>query len=129
MVIPQLSKLLPGVRFPLPAPKPLLKNENIDTNSSSNYTSFIMNTYTFRVIIEPDENNTFHGYVPLLPGCHTWGETIEETKINAREAILCHIQGLIMDNEPVPQETEIIELIQTISDAEWVKEQPVLIPA
>ncbi|HCE87142.1 MAG TPA: hypothetical protein DEP08_05155 [Candidatus Jacksonbacteria bacterium] len=106
-----------------------MKNENIDTNSSSNYTSFIMNTYTFRVIIEPDENNTFHGYVPLLPGCHTWGETIEETKINAREAILCHIQGLIMDNEPVPQETEIIELIQTISDAEWVKEQPVLIPA
>ena len=128
MAIPQLSKLLPGVRFPLPAPN-VKCNHSIDTNSASNYTSFIMNTYTFRVIIEPDENNTFHGYVPLLPGCHTWGETIEETKINAREAILCHIQGLIMDNEPVPQETEIIELIQTISDAEWVKEQPVLIPA
>jgi len=61
-----------------------------------------MNTYTFRVIIEPDENNTFHGYVPLLSGCHTCGETIEETKINAKEAILCHIQGLLMDNETIP---------------------------
>jgi predicted RNase H-like HicB family nuclease len=69
--------------------------------------------YTFRVIIEPDENNTYHGYVPSLRGCHTWGESIEETKQNLREAIQCHVEGLLLDNEPIPQESETYELIET----------------
>lgn len=75
-----------------------------------------MKFYTFRVIIEPDENNTFHGYVPLLKGCHTCGDTIEETKKNLKEAIKCHVQGMLMDNEPIPQESESFELIQTFSE-------------
>lgn len=58
-----------------------------------------MRIYTFRVIIEPDENNTFHGYVPSLSGCHTWGKTLKETKNNLKEAIKCHIQGLLKDGE------------------------------
>ena len=78
-----------------------------------------MKSYTFRVIIEPDENNTFHGSVPLLPGCHTWGESLEETKTNIREAIKCHVEGLLMDNEPVPEEGDAFELIQTFTEAEF----------
>lgn len=77
-----------------------------------------MKFYTFRVIIEPDENNTFHGYVPSLKGCHTCGDTIEETKKNLKEAIKCHVQGMLMDNEPIPQESESFELIQTFSEKE-----------
>ena len=56
-----------------------------------------MRTYTFRAIIELDENNTFHGYVPLLPGCHTYGETLQETRKNLKEAMKCHVQGLLKD--------------------------------
>lgn len=78
-----------------------------------------MKLYTFRVIIEPDENNTFHGFVPILPGCHTWGETIEETKRNLREAIQCHVEGLLMDNEPIPQENDSFELIQTFTELDF----------
>jgi len=79
-----------------------------------------MQFYTFRVIIEPDENNTFHGYVPLLKGCHTCGDTIEETKNNLKDAIKCHVQGLLMDNEPIPKENESFELIQTFSEKELI---------
>ena len=79
-----------------------------------------MRIYTFRVIIEPDEKKTFHGYVPSLPGCHTWGNTIEETKKNLREAIKCHVQGILKDNEIIPQETNAFELIQTFTDKEIV---------
>ncbi|MFH1895918.1 MAG: type II toxin-antitoxin system HicB family antitoxin [bacterium] len=43
--------------------------------------------YTFRAIIEPDEPSGFHGYVPSLEGCHTCGDTLEETRANLREAI------------------------------------------
>lgn len=76
-----------------------------------------MNTYTFRVIIEPDENNTFHGYVPSLPGCHTWGDSIEETKANLKDAIKVCLVNLIREKEPLPQE-EGFEFYQTVSEEE-----------
>jgi len=76
-----------------------------------------MQTYTFRVIIEPDKNKTFHGYVPSLHGCHTWGETIEKTKKNLQDAIKCYVASLIDDGKPVPQERGF-ESFTTISEKE-----------
>ena len=78
------------------------------------------NSYTFRVIIEPDEPRGFHGFVPLLRGVHTQGETLEEIKLNLKEAIVCHLQGLLKDKEPVPQEGKSFEVIQTISQKDLV---------
>lgn len=76
--------------------------------------------YTFRIIIEPDKPSGYHGFVPLLKGVHTQGETIEEVKRNLRESIICHLQGLLKDKESVPQESEAIEMIQSISPKELV---------
>lgn len=42
----------------------------------------------------------------ILKGVHTYGGTILEVKNNLKEAIKCHVQGLLKDNEPVPQESE-----------------------
>jgi len=77
----------------------------------------VMRIYTFRVIIEPDENNTFHGYVPSLSGCHTFGETIEQTKKNLKDAIKVYIASLIADRKPVPKERGF-EFFQTVSEQE-----------
>lgn len=77
-----------------------------------------MKNYTFRVNIEPDGKNNFHGYVPILQGCHTWGKTIEETKRNLKEAIKCHVQGLLKDGQKIPSEENSLELVQTFTDAE-----------
>ena len=74
--------------------------------------------YTFRIIIEPDKPSGYHGFVPLLKGVHTQGETIEEVRENLREAIICHLQGVLKDKENVPQESEAIEMIQSISEKE-----------
>ena len=71
--------------------------------------------YTFRTIIEPDEKGTFHGYVPALSGCHTWGKSIEEVKANLKEAISVYIASLIADGEDVPQERGL-ESFETIVD-------------
>jgi predicted RNase H-like HicB family nuclease len=78
-----------------------------------------MKTYTFRTIIEPDEKG-YHAFVPLLKGLHTCGKTIEETKKNLRDAIRCHIAGLIKDKESIPQEQETMEIIQTFREEEFV---------
>lgn len=44
----------------------------------------------YRMIIEPD-GDQYHGYVPALPGCHTHGSTIEETRANLRDAISLYL--------------------------------------
>ncbi|PIP16949.1 MAG: hypothetical protein COX44_02575 [Candidatus Portnoybacteria bacterium CG23_combo_of_CG06-09_8_20_14_all_37_13] len=78
--------------------------------------------YTFRVIIEPDEKNTFHGYVPSLTGCHTWGNSIVETKKNLKDAIKAYVSSLIADGKPVPCE-EGFETFESISEQE-LKQMP-----
>lgn len=72
-----------------------------------------MKFYTFRVIIEPDEKNTYHGYVPVLKGCHTWGDSIEETKENLKDAIKVYLANMLDDKEAIPQD-EGFEFVQTI---------------
>ncbi len=47
--------------------------------------------------------------MPLLPGVHTCGDTLEEVKINIREAVNCHLQKLLKDNKHIPQEGEVLE--------------------
>ncbi len=65
-----------------------------------------MNGCQFTVIIEPDED-AYHAYVPALPGCHTFGGSIEETQRNIIEAIALHIESMRADGEPVPVEHEL----------------------
>lgn len=77
-----------------------------------------LDIYAFRVIIEPDEPKGYHGFAPLLSGVHTCGKTIQEVKQNLKEAIICHLQGLLKDKELIPQEGEALETIQTISKKE-----------
>ena len=61
--------------------------------------------YNFTVVIEPDENG-FHAYVPALPGCHTFGETLDEAHKHVTEAIELHVASMIEDGEAVPVERE-----------------------
>ena len=77
----------------------------------------IMRQYTFRVIVEPDENNTFHGWVPALPGCDTWGDSLEETRANVRDAIRGYLAVLSEDERPVPADPGY-ECIETVSESE-----------
>lgn len=73
-----------------------------------------MRFYTYRIIIEPDDRDTFHAYVPALPGCHTWGETLEETRRNVRDAIEVYLRSLQADGEPIPEEKgiEVVEIFR-----------------
>jgi len=76
-----------------------------------------MKFYTFRTIIEPDGKG-YHGFVPILPGVHTCGDTLREVKKNLKEAIACHVQGLAKDKQPIPREDEVMEIFQTFSEQE-----------
>lgn len=55
----------------------------------------------YTVVIEPDEE-MFHAYVQALPGCHSFGATVEQSRTHIAEAIALHIESLQADGEPVP---------------------------
>jgi predicted RNase H-like HicB family nuclease len=58
-------------------------------------------TYQFTVVIEPDVEG-FHAYVPALPGCHSFGDTLDEARANITEAMQLHIESMEADGESVP---------------------------
>ena len=61
---------------------------------------------TFRTIIEKD-GKYYHGFVPTLPGCHTQGDTIEETRKNLKEAIEGMLLVMKKYHQPIPSDKSI----------------------
>ncbi|MBI3979162.1 MAG: type II toxin-antitoxin system HicB family antitoxin [Chloroflexi bacterium] len=61
---------------------------------------------TYTILLRPDpEEGGFWVSVPALPGCYSQGDTLEEAITHAREAISLHVEGLIAEGLPVPEET------------------------
>ncbi|MGB6976944.1 MAG: type II toxin-antitoxin system HicB family antitoxin, partial [Gammaproteobacteria bacterium] len=56
----------------------------------------------YPIFIHKDEASDFGSIVPDLPGCFSAGSSIEEVVKNTREAIECHLEGLLLDNEAIP---------------------------
>ncbi len=56
----------------------------------------------FPIVVHKDAGSGYGVTVPDLPGCFSAGGTLDEVIESAREAIACHIEGLLMDGEPVP---------------------------
>jgi len=53
----------------------------------------------FNIIIEKAEEGGFNVKVPALDGCFTQGDTEEEAMTNAKEAIVCYLEGLEKINQ------------------------------
>lgn len=67
-----------------------------------------MLTYNFTTIFELEDDGSYHAFCPTLPGCHSYGSTFEEAKINIKEAIEAYIESLTKDGEPIPQEKDVM---------------------
>ena len=58
----------------------------------------------YRVLYEELSEGGYQVIVPALPGIVTYGRTVEEAREMAREAIVCHLKGLIKDKEEIPED-------------------------
>ncbi len=56
----------------------------------------------YPVVIHKDENSDFGVMVPDIPGCYSAGSSYDEVLNNVVEAIECHLEGLLLDNETIP---------------------------
>jgi predicted RNase H-like HicB family nuclease len=61
----------------------------------------------YPIVIHKDEYSDFGVMIPDIPGCYSAGGTYDEALNNAVEAIECHLEGLLLDNESIPVGTTV----------------------
>ena len=71
-------------------------------------------TYTFTMLFEPAEEGGYVVTCPALPGLVTEGDTMEEARRMAEDALRGYLESLIEDGIPIPADkspvTQSIEI-------------------
>lgn len=61
----------------------------------------------FPVVVHKDADSDYSVTVPDLPGCFSAGGAFFEALDNVREALALHLEGLVADQERLPQALEV----------------------
>ncbi|MBA2651180.1 MAG: type II toxin-antitoxin system HicB family antitoxin [Tatlockia sp.] len=61
----------------------------------------------YPVVIHKDKDSDFGVMVPDIAGCYSAGNTYDDALNNVIEAIECHLEGLLLDNESLPVGTSL----------------------
>lgn len=61
----------------------------------------------FPVVLHKDADTDYGVIVPDVPGCYSAGSTVSEAMESIKEALALHFEGLVADNDPLPQAQEI----------------------
>lgn len=64
--------------------------------------------YTFTVVITPNDPDGYLVTCPALPGLVTEGDTFDEARKMAADAITCHLESMLEDGVPIPIDATII---------------------
>ena len=64
-----------------------------------------MRTLGYRITLRKEPEGGYTVQVPALPGCVTYGKTVEEAIEMSRDAITGYVDSLIEDGESVPLQT------------------------
>ncbi len=76
----------------------------------------VVKVLNYRVILRKEPEGGYTVIVPALPGCVTYGETIEEAIKMAKEAIELYVESLKAHNEEVPSDDETLEVVVSIAN-------------
>ena len=63
--------------------------------------------YSYTILFEPAEEGGYVATCPSLPGLVTEGETLEEAREMAKDAIRGYLESLCKDGLPIPRDREI----------------------
>lgn len=71
----------------------------------------------YDVVYQRAEEGGYVAFVPTLPGCHTQGETLEETRTNIEEALLLYLETMTeLGEEVLPTEETYHGIIEIPRD-------------
>ncbi len=57
----------------------------------------------FAIVVHKDEGSSYGVTVPDLPGCFSGADTLDDAFVAAQEAVLLHLEGMLVDGEMLPQ--------------------------
>ncbi len=63
----------------------------------------------YPAVLHKDPDSAYGVTVPDLPGCFSAGDTVDEALSNVMEAIECHLESLLNDDERLPTPKAIEE--------------------
>ena len=64
-----------------------------------------MRDYQYTVLFEPQEGG-YNVIVPAIPEICTFGETLQEARTMAQDAIRCFLESALKRGEPIPKDAE-----------------------
>jgi predicted RNase H-like HicB family nuclease len=79
-------------------------------------------------IVHKDSETDFGVSFPDFPGCVTAGQTVDEAKDMAQEALALHVKGLIEDGEQLPTPSKLEDIIENTDYADAVAYLVVSVP-
>lgn len=68
----------------------------------------------YRILLRAEPEGGYTVTVPALPGCVTFGETVDEAIAMAREAVEVYIESLQETGEEIPIEEGLLEYRLTV---------------
>ncbi|MDI6720224.1 MAG: type II toxin-antitoxin system HicB family antitoxin [Methanomicrobiales archaeon] len=85
-----------------------------------------MRRLNYRILLRKEPERGYTVTVPTLPGCVTFGETVEEAIAMAKEAIELYIEDLQEKGEDIPTEEGLREYTLTVEPRENVRVKVIL---
>ncbi|MBN3873850.1 MULTISPECIES: type II toxin-antitoxin system HicB family antitoxin [unclassified Nostoc] len=70
--------------------------------------------YNYTVLLEKESDGGYHAFSPILKGCHSQGDSFEETIENITEAIELYVESLRADNQSIPREDLIVKSLSIL---------------
>ncbi len=74
--------------------------------------------YRYNIMLRPEREGGYTALVPALPGCVTYGRTVDEAREMAKDAISGYIASLRKHKHPIP--TDENTLVATL-DLEYTR--------
>jgi antitoxin HicB len=72
--------------------------------------------HTYTVLLQPEPEGGFTVTCPALPGLVTYGESLEEARAMAADAIEGYLECLREDGEPIPEsDPEPVPLVDRVT--------------
>ena len=68
-----------------------------------------MRNLNYRIFLKKEPEGGYTVTVPLLPGCITYGDTIDDAVEKAKEAVELYLETLRDQGEEIPVEDNIFE--------------------
>jgi len=72
---------------------------------------------SFRIVLRPEPEGGYTVIVPSLPGCITYGESIEEAQKMASDAIKAYLKSLKKHGEKIKDDSDTFEGVLTLRHA------------